>query len=601
MSISKLPALLVSQIAAGEVIERPASVVKELIENSLDAGASKIDLSVDNGGHDRIRVSDDGNGIPSNQLVLAVTPHATSKLQTVEQLAKINTLGFRGEALASAASVSRLRLISRPRGKDAAALEVTGEHVNLPQPTASAPGTVVEVLDLFFNVPARRKFLRTAATEFGHIHDVVNRIAMIHPRVSFRLAHNGRMILDLAAADDPRRRHVELLGKDLEEALLDLDDPATPDGMKISGVIGLPAIARASSRHLYLSVNGRPVRNRQLVHAIRQAYRGLLPSDRYPMATITIQLDPQQVDVNVHPTKAEVRFGNPSGVHGALISVVRDRLLNADLTPSASLAPLGERWREPRHDRINAHTTGPGLPREPLNRMDPTQKDLVYEQVRQAMAEGDPGPESPTPQPVNSGHTPCSILQIHNSYLVAEDEQGIIIIDQHALHERVMFESLCRRVLAGKNLESQRLLMPEVLDVTPHQQTVLETIQPLLQRIGIEVGPFGEHQIAIQACASFLFSRGVDAAPFLRQLLDRVEDGAINVADRGAEEAALHEVLDMMACKAAVKAGDKMNPEELDDLLAQGAQIERRGSCPHGRPTTIRISLQDLEKQFGRT
>ncbi|MCC7203962.1 MAG: DNA mismatch repair endonuclease MutL, partial [Phycisphaeraceae bacterium] len=341
MPIRPLPLLLVNQIAAGEVIERPASVVKELVENSLDAGATRIDVAVEDGGRQLIRISDDGCGIPADELPLALAPHATSKLQTAEQLAAIGTLGFRGEALASIASVSRLRLTSRARinGKpadEAAMIESVGGETSGVAPAAGAPGTVIEIRDLFFNTPARRKFLRQGPTEMAHVTEAVTRIAMVHPTVAFRLSHNGRTTLDLEPADTPAQRCIDLLGKELAEGLLEFSHEL-PHNIARAGVWGLagaPSLARATAKFIHLYVNGRPIRDRNLQHAVKEAYRGLMPMDKFPLAVVMLDIDPGEVDVNVHPSKAEVRFREPSRAHGLVLTAVRQKLLGSDLTPS---------------------------------------------------------------------------------------------------------------------------------------------------------------------------------------------------------------------------------------------------------------------------
>ena len=621
MPIRELPTLLINQIAAGEVIERPASVVKELVENSLDAGATRIDVAIEDGGHQLIRVSDDGRGIPSDELPLALAPHATSKLERAEQLQAVDTLGFRGEALASVASVSRLRLSSRTPGDEAAhVIEASGPDQSPPAPTGGAPGTIVEVRDLFFNTPARRKFLRAAPTEFGHVNDAVTRLAMMHPNVGFTLTNNGRKTLDLAPADRGADRCIDLLGKDLAEGLLEFEhrdtptpDPQSPIPTAIWGLAGLPSIARGTTKHLYLAVNGRAVKDRNLIHAVKEAYRGLIPPDRHPLAVVFITMDPRRVDVNVHPAKAEVRFRNPSSIHGLVLSAVRARLIGADLTPSVGFRVSGS---GPREERPGDYTLGDASPEpdtrnpEPnafvdyFRKMDPTQKGFVYEEVKREMAEADEAP-IPAAQPALTSditHQTSHILQVHNSYVVTEDDDGLLIVDQHALHERVMFETLRDRVLGeGKPLESQRLLMPEIVDASPSRVALLGSLKPLLERIGIEAEPIGPGKVAIHAFPSFLFSRNVEAGPFLTELLDKAEEEDLRPGDATAEEAALHEVLDMMACKAAVKAGDRLSPDELSALLAKRGEIERSSNCPHGRPTTLRLTIKDLEKQFGRT
>jgi len=632
MPIRKLSSLLVNQIAAGEVIERPASVVKELIENCLDAGAGRIDIAIEEGGLRLIRIADDGHGIPPEELPLALTQHATSKLETAAQLAAIETLGFRGEALASIASVSRLRLSSRTRDADAGhVIEQAGDDILPPRPAAMAPGTVIEVRDLFFNTPARRKFMRTAATEFGHIADTVNRTAMVHPAVGFTLTHNGRKSIDLPANDDQRQRCVHILGKELEPALLEFEhhDTRPPEAdaqglplqpASIWGLAGEPSIARSSSKFQYLCVNGRPVKDRNLAHAVKEAYRGLIAPDKQPVAVVFVELDPTLVDVNVHPTKAEVRFSKPSSVHGLALSQVRQRLLATDLVPNASL-DRGSPWNKTLAANENevsqpAPTPTPNAFVDYFKQMDPKQKGFVYEEVRREMSEHDMFADTASPSspnPAAQTPNPTSILQFHNSYVVTHDnapgqEPGLLIVDQHALHERIMFEELRQRILvAGGNLESQRLLMPAVVEADAKRQALLDDVGPLLGRLGIEAEPLGPSAVGVQAFPSLLFERGVDPVAFMDELLDKAEAGDFSStdlrpeADADTAEAALHEVLDMMSCKAAVKAGDKLSDTELAALMAKRDEIERSSSCPHGRPTTVRLTLKDLEKHFHRS
>ena len=667
MPIRKLPPLLVNQIAAGEVIERPASVVKELVENSLDSGATCIDVSIEDGGRRLIRVSDNGYGIVEDDLKLAVAPHATSKIDRSENLAAIATLGFRGEALASIASVSRVRLTSRATTNDQIeesgyVLEAAGETIGNPAPAAAAAGTIVEVQDLFFNTPVRRKFMRSAPTEYGHIAETLTRIAMVWPEIALKLTHDGRTSLDLPAGQTRRQRCVDLLGKDIEEALLEFESEAGMPGHEgmahLWGLAGLPSIARSSSKFQYYCLNGRIIRDRNIAHAVKEAYRGLIPPNRQPYAVVMLDVPPEAVDVNVHPTKAEIRFREPGRFHGLVLSAIRQRLLGTDLTPSVDIAadpsdlssrdsapalsfdtPRGGGFSSaaldspptPRAAGTRAFPTGDSrfATRDaPLTasafvtyfkQMDQSQKGFVYDEVKRAMSREDTDAidEEEKAMPSAGAETDPStltnrdaervgpilaargVLQIHKSYLVTQDDEGILIIDQHALHERVMFEQLRSRVLS-RDLESQRLLTPATTAATPKRFAVLEKIDPLLQRIGIEAAPLGPGTIAIHAFASFLFDRKVDPAEFLDELLDRAEEGAFDTEGPQAEEAALHRVLDMMACKAAIKAGDQLDQEELAELLSQRDQIERSSACPHGRPTTIRLTLRDLEKHFGR-
>jgi DNA mismatch repair protein MutL len=634
MPIRELPLLLVNQIAAGEVIERPASVVKELVENALDAGATRIDVAVEDGGRTLIRVSDDGGGIPPEELPLAIAPHATSKIAAPQDLAAIHTMGFRGEALASIASVSRLRLTSRVPGREAGAcIEAAGDHCSAVKPAAIKAGTILEVRDLFFNTPARRKFMRGASTEFGHLSETLQRIAMARPTTAFKLTHNDRVTFDLPAVDSPAQRCLDVLGQELADGLLQFEHHDSTagggggGGASVWGLAGMPALARASAKFQYLFLNGRPIRDRGLGHAIKEAYRGLIAPDRQPVAVVMLTLDPHDVDVNVHPAKAEVRFGDPNRMHGLVLAPLRQRLLGADLTPQAKLMSQGS----------GSGNRGPGWLQEagasPLEsggnlsggsafvdyfrRMDPQQKRMAFQDVKQALIESDPtaaaqdglyahpnsDPSTPNsaPNAANPTVRPTQILQVHSSYVVTQDREGILIVDQHALHERVMFETLRQRVIGeGKTLESQRLLMPATLSAKASRLSALEQLQPLLTKIGIEAAPMGPATIAVHAFPSFLFDRKVEPHGFLEELLDKAEAGELDVSKPTTVEAALHEVLDMMACKAAIKAGDAMSEQELAQLLQRREQIERASNCPHGRPTTLRLTIRDLEKQFGR-
>ncbi|MHC4710534.1 MAG: DNA mismatch repair endonuclease MutL [Planctomycetota bacterium] len=541
-----------------------------------------------NGGRDLIRVTDDGHGIAFDELALAVAPHATSKISSTGDLDAIATLGFRGEALASLASVSRMSVVSRQAGaEEAGRIDVEGERVTDTRPAPGPPGTTVTVHNLFFNTPARRKFLRTDTTETGRITQAVEALALGHPRVGFTLAANSRRTLELPPDEAPRQRMLSVLGRELEPELLDLS--AADAGVTIHGLAGRPDLARGTTRHQHVFINGRPISDRAISHAVKEAYRGLIDPARHPTIVVFMEIDPRQVDVNVHPTKAQVRFRNPSLVHGAVLHAIRGALSEADLTPEVSMAraavsaPFGS----------GLAASPPATPAdfvEHFRRLDPRQKGFVYSEVKQALETGTLDAEIlPAIRPVQE------VLQVHSSYLVTQDEQGLLIIDQHALHERVMFETLIDAVCKG-NLESQRLLMPAMIEVDPAQVEQLETLQPLLRKIGIEAEPAGPAAIAVHAFSSFLFERHVEPPEFISDLLNRVSGEGLG----DDPEAALHETLDMMACKAAVKAGDRLSDRELAELLAHRERVERSSSCPHGRPTTLRLTIRDLERQFGR-
>jgi DNA mismatch repair protein MutL len=612
MPIRQLPPLLVNQIAAGEVIERPASIVKELVENSIDAGAGRIAVELEQGGIELVRVVDDGCGIPPGELTLAVTSHATSKIVDAADLDRISTMGFRGEALASIASVSRLSIRSRPASEAGAAIiEAAGDQLIAPRPIAGPIGTAITARNLFFNTPARRKFLRTESTEYNHCLAAVRTLAMSHPAIGFTMAHNGRLVLELPPDQSPRRRVVELLGRELEDQLIEVScDAARPGAVALWGLAGLPALARNTTRMQHVFLNGRSIRDRSIQHAMKEAYRGLIEPGRHPTIVLFLEMDPGLVDVNVHPAKAEVRFRDQSAVHGAVLRTIRDGLATSDLTPdlvtgstmeAASSSPTS--WpfdATPPAANQPASAPSPTAFVEHFRRLDPKQRGFVYREVAAAMDEAPPPMAGDVDRPhevyIPNSRRAQDVLQVHNSFLVTQDEDGLLIIDQHALHERVMFEQLKARI-GTDPLQSQRLLMPQVVDVTESEIEALDELAPLLERIGIEAEPIGPTSIAVHAFALFLLERKVEIEPFVRELLDVAQRDGFAPDD----EAALHEVLDMMACKAAVKAGDALTDEELSELLRQRGESERTSNCPHGRPTTIRITLRDLYRQFGRS
>ena len=608
MAIRPLPTLVVNQIAAGEVVERPASVVKELVENAIDAGATRVEIAIEQGGRQLVRVTDNGTGIPSEELELAVTAHATSKIESAEDLHAIATLGFRGEALAAIAAVSRMTLVSRAVGCDEAGrLDVHGDTVSAPQPASGPPGTTIRVRDLFFNTPARRKFMRAEATETARITQAVEMLALAHAEIGMSLSCDGRVTLDLPPDQALRRRVLDVVGTELEPELLAFS--LSEHGLVISGMAGRPGIARGTARHQIVLLNGRPISDRSITHAIKEAYRGLIDPGRHPTIVLFMELDPQQVDVNVHPTKAEVRFRAPSTVHAAVLTAVRRRLREADLTPSFELQRVAV-------SPARASDFGSGVEAggastadfvQRFRMLDPVQKGFVYSEVQQALAAEAPellATGDDVPSGTAAGEIEMlptikqvrEVLQVHCSYLVTQDDQGLLIIDQHALHERVMFETLLEAVGRG-NLESQRLLMPAMVEVDRSQVDLLDELRPLLARIGIEAEPAGPAAIAVHAFSSFLFERDVEPPEFMRDLLDTAARDGINTDT----EAALHETLDMMSCKAAVKAGNRLSEREIAELLRQRERVERSSNCPHGRPTTLRLTIRDLEKQFGRS
>lgn len=645
--IRRLPALLVNQIAAGEVVERPASVVKELLDNALDAGATRITIELEQGGIELIRITDDGAGIATDQLPLALAPHATSKVSTVDDLDRIATYGFRGEALASITSVARVSLRSRTASDTGASeIRAEGDRVEPVQPAAGAVGTCITVRNLFFNTPARRKFLRTPPTEQGHCIDIASDLAISHPAVGFTITCDGRRVLDVPPNQSPRERALAVLGKELEPELLEAHVDTFDDsrGVAMWGLVGRPALARATAKAMKIFLNGRPIRDKTLQHALREAYRGLIEPGRYPTAVLMLQMDPGAVDVNVHPQKTEVRFRDQSMVHSAVLRAVREALQRADLTPDFGRTGFGSRgWggggggagfmgagagAEPvplapapdaagRINRFVEYFTRqvPGRANERLS-FDALRESLAGAAAPEASPEApppgdsiDPGaggpvsdasagvmPQMEEPSGLAAPRPAERVLQVHNQYVVTEDEQGLVIVDQHALHERVMFEYLSARLGAEGTLESQRMLVPAVVQLSAARMARVDELRPLLERIGVGIEPIGPASVAVQSFPTFLFDKGVEPGEFLAEMLEHAE--AEGFAP-GREET-LHEILDMMACKAAIKAGDRMSQAELVELIRLRDAVDRSSNCPHGRPTSIRLSIRELDKRFGR-
>jgi len=612
-------------------------VVKELIENSVDAGAMRLEIELEQGGIELIRIMDDGCGIEPEDLALAYAPHATSKVKSAAELERIPTLGFRGEAVASIASVSRMSIRSRtPMQESAFELESEGDVLGKAKPAAGSRGTTVTVRNLFFNTPARRKFLRTIPTEYGRCVEAVENAAMAHPAIGFTLKDDGRVTLDVPPGQGPRDRLLAVLGKALESELLECsaDEMDAGRGMTMFGLAGKPSIARGSNKAQHIFVNGRPVRDRTIMHAIAEAFRGLIEPGRYPTAASLIEMDPAMVDVNVHPQKAEVRFRDGSRVHQAVLHAVRAALAKEDLTPRAEsmverLSGLAQRpmWGGcgadaarailPAHGQMQvASSAMPSAEAveqdrqkfaEYFARQQPMQGRIGYASLQQAMSASEAQPAASLMQPAEPEllmpPTPAKqVLQLHKSFLVTQDEAGVLIVDQHALHERVMFEFLMQRVMKdGAGLESQRLLVPVVVDATEVQVERLGTLTPLLNKLGMELSALGPRTVAVQAMATFLLEKGVDAGEVAKDLLERAESEQGWQSLKMASEEVVRDIVNMMACKAAVKAGDAMTQTELADLLALREAVDRSSNCPHGRPTTIRLTIQDLEKLFGRT
>jgi DNA mismatch repair protein MutL len=588
--INVLPVSVVNRIAAGEVVERPASVVKELLENALDARPSRIDVTLEQGGIGLVRVVDDGTGIEPDDLPLAAAPHATSKLRVAEDLERIETLGFRGEALASVGEVARLVIRSRPvGGVSGAEIEVDNGRTGAVAPRGIPVGTTVEVHQLFAKVPARRAFLRAAATEWSHSAEAFVRSALAHPNVAMTLTHNDRRVHDLPATDSWRGRIGGLFGQALADRLIDVEGR---DGeVAIKGFVGRPDDDMASGRLQHLFVAGRPFRDRSILHAVQEAYRGLLLSGRQPIVFLQLSLPPETVDVNVHPAKMEVRFRDPSRLYRLVLSTLRARFLACDL--KAPLSP-------PLPVAGNAWGHADGAPRTlPTFAPFPASSGGVDVMTRAAVAAPPSPVGAPAPWEREEHDVPVATLtggemavQMHDRYIVVESPEGIEVIDQHALHERVLYERLRAAVAAG-TVEVQRLLVPETVDLSPAELELVGEHADALARAGMRVEPFGGATVIVSAKPAL--AGNVPAATLVREVLGRLAASATSAG------MLVDEILHGLACKAAIKAGDPLSQSEVDALVRDRRRVQDSHHCPHGRPTSLTLSRQELDRQFRRT
>ena len=585
MSIRILPSNVANKIAAGEVIERPASVVKELVENSLDAEAGRIEVDLEDGGARLIRVVDDGRGIPEEDLPLAFAGHATSKLTSEEDLFDISTMGFRGEALASIGSVSHARIASRTPDSDSGhEIEMEEGVIGSVRACGAPVGTQVEVRNLFANVPVRKKFLKTTATEMAHITEAVTRLALVRPDIHFALTHKGRKVYNLPPAESSAQRIGEFFGREIADNLIPVE--WENERLRVGGYLLPPDIDRRNTRMQYTYVNGRYIRNKTLMHAISQAYQGMITSGRRPVCFLFIRLDPGTVDVNVHPTKLEVRFRSANEIHQAAVAAMRDALREAKITPQVALqaAEAGETQQAVRR-AIGDFFASSG----------PAQGSG---EVRARPRAGGAGaaaqrPEGrPPPQRVQVRFGNC--VQMLDSYLIEETDEGLNIIDQHALHERLLYNEIEERLKEGP-LYSQRLLVPELVELPrPDFYTVMD-LQEDLGRFGMEIEAFGDQTVIVRAFPQILGK--FDGKSFFEDLLSEVEGGE----ERRNVDGRLERLVRMMACRAAVKAGQRLSPEQIKSILRKRSEYGPADTCPHGRPTTITLSRQKLDRQFRRT
>jgi len=568
-SIHVLPELLVSQIAAGEVVERPASVLKELIENSIDAGASAITVTLDEGGMRRVQVEDDGEGIAREDLPLALAQHATSKIRSLGDLEGVATMGFRGEALASIASVSRVSIASRTRhAPHGASITAEGAQLGEVAPAARAQGTTVSVADLYFNTPARRKFLRTEATELGHCDEAFRRVALARCDVAFTLKHNGRVNRHLRAQALADRAAL-LLGEELVAASVPIE--ARSGGLSLSGLAGLPQAARPRAEAQYFFVNGRFVRDRVLAHAAREAYSQLLHGERQPAYLLFLELDPRAVDVNVHPAKTEVRFRDSRAVH----QFVKHALERA-LSSSAAEAPVSY-----------ASIAAPVFTGGQQQSFGLAQPVAAYQAFM--------GSALPAALPAADKAPPLgyALAQLHGVYVLAQNEAGLVLVDMHAAHERIVMEKLKRNLDAGA-VQRQALLVPAVLSAEALDIATAEENREVLERLGLELAVSGPNELSVRAAPAALAAGDIPA--LTRDVLREIRE----FGGSEALSARQNELLATMACHAAVRANRALNVAEMNALLREMEETERSGSCNHGRPTWYQLTLADLDRLFLR-
>lgn len=591
MRIRQLPETLVNRIAAGEVIERPAAAVKELVENALDAGATRIAVEISDGGKSLIRVSDDGSGMTKDELVLALDRHATSKLPD-DDLLYIKHLGFRGEALPSIAAVSRLTIASRRRDADDAwEIVVEGGRKGSPRPSSRPSGTAVEVRDLFYATPARLKFLKTDKAEYGAVKDMLSRLAMAYPHVAFTLTHNGAGSLNLPASASPSDRLASLLGREFSDNAVLID--ARRDTVRLSGFTSLPTLNRGTGQYQYLFVNGRAVKDKLLLGALKGAYADLLARDRYPMTALFLDIDPGDVDVNVHPAKAEVRFRDPAAIRGLIVSALRHALHEQAQTTSSSIA---DEALSLLRKNVDFPAAAPAY-----------RQDVFFTSSRVAHSQSglaEKTYESYAPQaraiieetPLAASHFPLGAAraQIHENYIVAQTETGLVLVDQHAAHERLVYEKF-KAQMAQSGIEKQPFLTPHIIDMDESDCSRLLACATELDRLGLEIEPFGAGALAVRALPALLGNR-VDVDTLIRDLADEIaeHDSIQGLEDR------LNAILSTMACHGSVRSGRRLNLDEMNALLRQMEKTPLSGQCNHGRPTYIELKLADIEKLFGR-
>lgn len=601
MAIRVLPEHMINVIAAGEVIERPASVIKELLENAIDAGASHLSILLENAGKTKITITDNGCGISPQDLVLAIERHATSKLPT-DDLSQVATLGFRGEALPSIGAIAKLSITSRLREADSGwRIEVQGGKKSAVQPASLNPGTIVEVQDIFFATPARLKFLKSDATELAHIIDVINRLALITPQIGFSLQHRERSLLRYAKIQD------NLLGVDLYQPRVlqvmgqefisnSLMVKAEREELKLWGLIGLPTYHRANSQEQYFFVNNRPIRDRQLQAAIRVAYHDVLPHDRYPATVLYLEMPTDQLDVNVHPAKIEVRFRHADRVRSLIISALKSRLMQNDVKTADTIGQQAVQYFKPEAGRRN-----PGLvfaERAPAQQFS-WNTNPVFSKPSQVF---NPNSNSSTPPvPLSSSLKPVepdhflghAVAQIHRTYIVAQTQEKVIIVDQHAAHERLIYEKM-KNGLQAEGVKRQALLIPEVVNLPQGRAAIFMEKAEDLSKLGLTIEPFGVDAVLVREIPALLGKE--DIAQIILDLAEQIFENG----ESWAVQNHLNEICGTFACHHSIRAGQALNLSEMDALLRQMEQTPNSSQCNHGRPTYVELKREDMEKLFGR-
>ncbi|MCP9230535.1 DNA mismatch repair endonuclease MutL [Mesorhizobium sp. LMG 17147] len=618
MPIRQLSETMINQIAAGEVIERPASVVKELVENALDAGATRVEIVTAGGGLNLIRVSDDGSGIPEKELALAIARHCTSKL--ADDIHDIRSLGFRGEALPSIGSVARLSIRSRTASSEnAAEIGIDGGRVSAVRPAAANRGTTVEVRDLFFATPARLKFMKGERAESSAIGDVVKRIAIAFPAVRFTLAGPDRSTLELPATDDSPegrlRRVAQVMGADFPDNAIAID--AMRDGVHLAGHVSVPSFTRANALQQYAYVNGRPVRDKLIAGAIRGAFADVLPRDRHAVTVLFLTLDPAIVDVNVHPAKADVRFRDPGLVRGLIVGAIREALAHAGIRAAttgaagmmAAFRPGATSYAH--GGPANGHRSyeaayrasgfaGFDLARSPQRPLDMGSANGGFAEDEQAAF--DAGPLHSADARAGQEQAAETLLgtalgaaraQVHENYIVAQTRDSLVIVDQHAAHERLVYEAL-KNALHSRAVPSQMLLLPEIVDLSEEDAERLAMHSETLARFGLGIERFGPGAVAVRETPSMLGETNVQQ--LVRDLADEIADN--DTVDTLKER--LDKIAATMACHGSVRSGRLLKPEEMNALLRQMEATPGSGTCNHGRPTYIELKLSDIERLFGR-